>query len=135
MTKTRKTNKTNNIKKSHKRSSFSKKIKLIKMLLSIQHKVKIVHWSARDYNVHNATDKLYTLIQSNVDEIVEKSNLTTREINSLLSLSKVSRENIESYLKNCVIKLRKIRVNREIDAIVDVIIGDLQQALYLIKMK
>jgi DNA-binding ferritin-like protein len=121
--------------KKSRKQGCSGKIKLIKMLLSMQHKVKIVHWSTGDYNVHKATDKLYTLIQSNVDEIVEKSNLTTREINSLISLSNMSRETIEPYLKNCVIKLRKIRVNREIDAIVDVIIGDIQQALYIIEMK
>jgi len=124
MTKTRKRTKPVNV-----------SVKLVKTLLEIQHKVKIVHWATKSYNEHMATNTLYGALQINIDAIVEKSNLTTKEMLSLLSVDDISKSKLDKYLNDAITKLEKIRISRELDAIVDVIIGDIRQALYIMDMK
>lgn len=44
---------------------------LIKRLLQVLMIVKVYHWNTHVYSVHKATDKLYNVLNTNIDRLVE----------------------------------------------------------------
>jgi hypothetical protein len=128
-------------------SAFQKEITVIflEMLLMI----KLFHWKTHSYATHQATDKLYTKMNANIDHFVEvllgKSGLRTDLMSNkhirlvdLSSAESLKRE-IEAF-KGYLVSLNdnatmKKMSNTDLFNIRDEILGDLNQFLYLLTFK
>jgi DNA-binding ferritin-like protein len=123
---------------------FQKEITVV--FLEILLMVKLYHWKTTSYATHEATDELYSKLNSNIDSFIEillgKSGLRTDLMNHknirLVDLS--SQESLKreiNKLKDYLVGLNnnsamKIMSNTDLYNIRDSILGDMNQFLYLL---
>lgn len=108
--------------------------------MSIISQVKLFHWSTMSYAKHKALDDLHSNLSSNIDKLIEvyiarykKQPLTTFNVNII---STTNTNDIDKYLTMNRDIIDKIQNNysSEIQNILQEIMGNLDQAIYLCKL-
>jgi len=111
--------------------------------LGLLGQIKLFHWSIMKYSIHIALDKLHTELSDNIDKFVEiyigkfnKQPLNNFTIN-MTATSDCN--NLYSYLDNNREQLKKIRTSlnktSELQNIIDEMLGNIDQCIYLIKLE
>ena len=111
--------------------------------LGLLGQIKLFHWSVMKYSIHVALDKLHSELSDNIDKFVEiyigkfnRQPLNKFTIN-ITATSDCS--NIISYLDIQRENLKKIRTSlnktSELQNIIDEMLGNIDQAIYLIRLE
>jgi hypothetical protein len=122
-------------------------IKFVKRMLESIHTIKLFHWKTKSYATHKATDNLHEKLGELVDKYVEvligKNNLTLLMTNySQLQITNLDdNDSLEKFIKDLIEFL--VNIHKELDTemdtdlmnIKDEIIGELNQFIYLLRLK
>ena len=115
-------------------------VKLVEMLNT----VKLYNWYTMNLSVHEATDKLYTKMNKNVDRMVQiiigKTGLVVHNMCVKCTKIKTKKELVKkiveykTYLKGLS---KKVDKNHDMDilSVRDEILGDFNELLYLFRLK
>ena len=128
-------------------ATFQKEITIV--FLEILMMVKLFHWKTTSYATHQATDELYTKLNSNIDTFIEillgKSGsridlLSNKQIKLIDLTSQESLKKEVDAFKGYLVSLNDNKAmlsmsNTDLFNIRDTILGDLNQFLYLLTFK
>lgn len=154
MRKVAKTNKNKLIKvqrkKTLKKNTHNNHQTIIKSLLQLQAQIKFLHWNTSTYSIHMITDKFHEKLSNHIDELVEillaqgvklKSIHNTYE--NTLDLS-TNNSSYHSDAQNTLYILDKLidtinnnskHTTRDVSAVLDVIVTDINRFKYLLDLK
>lgn len=120
---------------------------IIQLLLQLQTQVKFIHWNSKQYSLHMITDKFHEKLSGHIDELVEVcigkniklmplshyySNITEPSHNAH-SLADSTKKVIENTVHG--LNTHSSHLNhRDIQAILDVILIDINRFKYLLQM-
>jgi hypothetical protein len=140
--------------KSGTRKNRNLETQIIRRLLEMLNLVHIFHWKTLSYPIHKATDMLYSKLNEHIDTYVEiligKTNvrLNMNDFDCLkITMSMMKRKNIDdvsqlyhivsSFIRELIVFHRKFDYELDTDLfnIRDEIIGDLNQFLYLLRLR
>lgn len=119
--------------------------KLLDQFTGLLAQIKMFHWATMSYASHKALDQLHTNLSTLVDHFVEcyigrfkKQPLRTFSVETVAS-SDASPSKVERYLeleRDKLVILRKTldKTAPELQNILDEMVGDIHQALYLIRL-
>jgi len=116
--------------------------------LGLLGQIKLFHWTTRKYSVHKALDELHKNLGEDIDKFIEvyigKNNLNKDDMNEFsinMKAKTMNDTNVKEYLKFHNENLRKIRNSHfnknatDIQNIIDNMIGNINQALYLLNLE
>ena len=116
--------------------------------LGLLGQIKLFHWTTRKYSTHKALDELHTNLSEDIDKFVEvyigKNNFNAGEITDFsinMKAKTMIDNNIKEYLKFHNENLKKIRNTHfsknstDIQNIIDNMIGNINQSLYLLNLE
>lgn len=138
-------NQNHNQKHNHIHKSFQKSI--VKDLLEILNTIKLYHWKTLSYATHIATDDLHKNLSTHIDKYVEvmigKMNVNIHMSDySCIKMKNLENNNaLERFIRDFIIKFEDLhdflpeKGNTDLMNIRDDIITDLQQFLYLLRLK
>lgn len=112
---------------------------LIYQIFSLQNQIKLYHWATTSYAVHKALDKLYNSLLPLTDNLMESflgSSTPISKIQIDISISSDTSQIVKFISKN-ILSLRKIRKELktpELQNIIDEIIANINQTLYLLRL-
>ena len=127
--------------------SFQKEITLVFLEMLLM--VKLFHWKTYSYATHNATDKLYSKLNEDIDSFIEillgktgvRIDLTKKKNIRLIDLysPEALKREIEAF-KGYLVSLNSNKAmssmsNTDLFNIRDTILGDMNQFLYLLTFK
>lgn len=134
--------------KTQRRHTSSSQARLISSLLDFQTYLKLFHWHTGSYASHKASDTLHTDLSANIDSFVEKmlgkyASIRSRQIplehvkihltNPKLSQNKMESRVVE--LKKQLMDMRFSPKNSDLANIRDEMLGQLNQFMYLEKLR
>lgn len=116
---------------------------IIEYYLGLLGQIKLFHWSVMKYSVHVALDNLHSKLSDNIDKFIEcfigRYNNQPLTLFTITTTATSDRNNIHNYLENQREYLKKIRnhLNKSTDLqnIIDEMIGNINQTLYLINLE
>lgn len=111
--------------------------------LGVLGQIKLFHWSVMKYTVHIALDKLHSELSDKIDKFVEIfiGKFNKQPLNNFdITMTATSNcDNIFSYLETQRDNLKKIRKTlnntTELQNIIDEMLGEIDQCIYLIKLE
>lgn len=111
--------------------------------LGLLGQIKLFHWSIMKYSIHIALDKLHSDLSDNIDKFVEIyiGKFNRQPLNKfMINMTATSDcSNIISYLDIQRETLKKIRTSlnktSELQNIIDEMLGNIDQAIYLIRLE
>ena len=113
---------------------------LVNKLISILNKIKLYHWTAREYSTHKVLDGLHTDLSNKVDLLVEsyigKYGTVKKLVINTEERVSGNKKDIIKFLKKTykhIIKLYKLN-DREFQNIIDEMLVILNQSLYLLHL-
>jgi hypothetical protein len=117
--------------------------KLIEYYLGLLGQIKLYHWSVMKYSKHVALDNLHSNLSDNIDKFVEcyigKYNKQPLPIFTINTTATSYTANIIGYLETQRENLKKIRnqfsKSTDLQNIIDEMTGNINQAVYLIKLE
>ena len=117
-------------------------IKFLEML----NLIKLYHWKTYQYSTHKATDELYSRLNTNFDDFVERMLGKSKERVDLMKIKSITLYDLKD-MKELIKKVKLfqtylINMNKKLDHhldsdllnIRDEILGDLNQFLYLLTL-
>ena len=118
---------------------------IVVMFLQMLNTVKLYHWKTHSYSQHQATDKLYSDLNENIDSFVEimlgktgtRVNLSNKKSLPLLDYTNVTdfKKEVEKY-KTFLINMNNVGINitnnSDLLNVRDEILGNLNQFTYLL---
>lgn len=117
---------------------------LLETFFTMLHQVKLYHWTTMEYGVHKALDDLHGSLSGHVDKFVEVyiGRFKKQPLPASLSVSvkvQADVQKLEKYLESLRDTLRAVAktVAKESQLlnILDEMLGDVDQTLYLIHLK
>ena len=108
--------------------------------------IKLYHWKTYQYSTHKATDKLYSKLNENFDQFVERLLGKSKERVNLINTKSIAlydlKDSKELIKKVKTFQTYLINMNKKLDPqldtdllnIRDEILGDLNQFLYLLTL-
>lgn len=120
---------------------------LISVVLSTLNQLKVYHWTTKSYAVHKALDELQAKLQDAFDRLVEcfigsRDDFDFGIFEGKTVFNSASHvDNIIDYVRDRIEVLSSIRVSRDFENmpslqnIIDDIVGDLQQGIYLLRLQ
>jgi DNA-binding ferritin-like protein len=117
---------------------------LLETFFTMLHQVKLYHWATMDYGIHKALDDLHESLSGHVDKFVEVyiGRFKKQPLPASLSVSvkvQADVQKLEKYLESLRDTLRAVgkTVAKESQLlnILDEMLGDVDQTLYLIHLK
>jgi len=110
--------------------------------LGLLGQIKLFHWSVKSYAAHVALDKLHSALSDNIDKFMEvyigKFELQPIEKFVITMNATSDCSNICSYLQKQNENIKKIRTSlnkaTELQNILDEIMGNINQCLYLLNL-
>ena len=107
--------------------------------MSFLNQIKLSHWVSRSYSEHKALDKLHSDMSEHIDKLIETSmgNSENQQIVCEINTSISSNINILKYLINRYNFLKKYRNTikpTELQNIIDEMLTDINQAIYLLRL-
>ena len=117
---------------------------ILETFMTMLHQVKLYHWATMEYGVHKALDELHGSLSGHVDKFVEVyiGRFKKQPLPAALSVSvkvQADVQKLEKYLENLRDTLRAVgkTVAKESQLlnILDEMLGDVDQTLYLIHLK
>lgn len=110
--------------------------------LGLLTQIKLFHWSVKSYSAHVALDKLHSTLSDNVDKFVEayigKYKLQPIQPFNINITATSNCQNIIEYLQSQYENIKKIRtgVNKatELQNIIDEMLGNIDQSIYLLNL-
>lgn len=109
--------------------------------LGLLAQIKLLHWSVTNYAAHVALDKLHSELSENIDKFVEtfigKNRLQPIQIFTINITASSNCENIIEYLQNQHENIKKIRTAvkaTELQNIIDEMLGNINQSIYLLNL-
>lgn len=137
-----------------KRKTYNIETHIIRRMLEMLNLVHIFHWKTLSYPIHKATDMLYSNLNEHIDKYVEiligKTNvrLNMNDFDCLkITMTSMKRKNmndasqlyhiVSSFIRELIVFHRKFDYELDTDLfnIRDEIIGDLNQFLYLLRLR
>ncbi len=122
--------------------------KFIQRMLESIHTIKLFHWKTKSYAAHKATDNLHSKLGDLVDRYVEvfigkyDLMLLMSDYSSLSITNLVDNDELENYIKDLITFLIEIHtdinsdnMSTDLTNMRDEIIGELNQFLYLLRLK
>ena len=107
--------------------------------------IKLYHFQTKNYGAHRASDKLFDKISLKYDqflEVYQGKHGRIPPINANIQIKSVSDKNIKGYCKHFVEFMRKatketckLRKNSDLCNILDEMIADINQFIYLLSFK
>lgn len=111
--------------------------------LGLLGQIKLFHWSIMKYSIHIALDKLHTDLSNNIDKFVETyiGKFNKQPLNKFtINMTATSDcDNLLLYLDTQRENLKKIRTSlnkaTELQNIIDEMMGNIDQSIYLIRLE
>ena len=108
--------------------------------------IKLYHWKTYQYSTHQATDELYSRLNKNFDDFVERMLGKSKERVDLMKVKSIALYDLKD-VKELIKKVKMfqtylINMNKKLDPYLDTdllnirdeILGDLNQFLYLLTL-
>lgn len=133
----------------HKLLQPTKHLEIIKDLIQLQAQIKFLHWNTKVYSIHMVSDKFHEKISGHIDELVEvllahgvklqpivKHYENTKDLSTHHTSHKNEKENTLHALNKVVNNINHNSKNapRDISAILDVVIVDINRFKYLLSI-
>ncbi len=103
--------------------------------LQLQNNIQLFHWNTNSYSAHKASDKLYKAIVPLADKFIEvglEKRVPVFEMNIVIGNMTLSK--MKSYMKQCVIVLKKLPLENDLSNLRDEMIEEIHQFLYLVNL-
>lgn len=132
----------------HKNNSNSQTI--ITTLLKLQAQIKFLHWNTKKYAIHMISDKFHEKISGHIDELVEvflaqdvklypvsKYYENTKDLSTSSTSYESEKENTLTMLEKSIdtINSHSQGLTRDVSAILDVIVTDINRFKYLLSFR
>ena len=117
---------------------------LIETFFTLLHQVKLYHWATMEYGVHKALDDLHGSLSSHVDKFVEVyiGRFKKQPLPASLTVSvkvQADVQKLEAFLRKTHEDLKAIakslRQETQLLNVLDEMMADIDQTLYLIHLK
>ncbi len=118
---------------------------LLIIFIEFHSTLKLIHFQTSSYGVHKATDKLYKSFGKKYDkflEVYQGKQGRIPHLNQNLKIKSISDKNIASYCRSIIKTLEsatsqtcKVKSNSDLCNILDEMIADINQFIYLISFK
>jgi DNA-binding ferritin-like protein len=119
---------------------------VIVKFLEMLNLIKLYHWKTYKYSTHKATDELYSRLNENFDQFVERLLGKSKERVNLMKMKSIPLYDLKD-VKELIKKVKTfqtylINMNKKLDPLLDSdllnirdeILGDLNQFLYLLTL-
>jgi DNA-binding ferritin-like protein len=132
--------------KKQKHSCGKTKQHIVDAFMEFLNELKVYHWNAKAYSAHKASDELYGQLNDHIDKFVEvllgkkeeKLTKINRHIPLRITYSKMAIKDITYEFREYLIRMNAC-LDKERDSdllnIRDEILADINQFLYLLKLK
>jgi DNA-binding ferritin-like protein len=122
---------------------------IIRDLLQLQAQIKFLHWNTKVYSIHMVSDKFHEKLSGHIDELVEvllahgvklqpvvKHYENTKDLSTHQTSHKNEKENTLHALNKVVHNINHNSKNapRDISAILDVVVVDINRFKYLLSI-
>ncbi len=107
--------------------------------------LKLIHFQTSSYGIHKATDKLYKSFGKKYDkflEVYQGKEGKIPHLNQTLKIKSIPDKSITSYCKNVIKNLQtatsqtcKVKTNSDLCDILNQMIADIHQFIYLLSFK
>jgi DNA-binding ferritin-like protein len=117
---------------------------LFEFFLGFVGQVKLFHWTTMTYSIHKALDDLHSSLSENVDKLIEvyigRFDKQPIEKITINMTAETDTSNLITYLENQRENIKKMRNTAfkscsEIQSIMDEMMGSINTAIYLCKLK
>ena len=119
---------------------------LVMTFIEFHSTLKLIHFQTSQYSIHKATDKLYKSFGKKYDKFLEvyqgKQGQKIPHLNQTLHIKSIPDKSIASYCKNVIKILQtatsetcKVKTNSDLCNILDEMVADINQFIYLVSFK